>query len=650
MGLIILADHSQGVKQRAGRVGKLDQLSRISDTADAKKELLRLLAKNTVEQSLLIVGRSMSTYNNWRRDDESFRAEADWVIARKRGGAERRPVPDFESFARDFLLEPLYWHQQQWVDALEGRTPRELHPAQVWEPGDPDYLLINTPPNHAKSTTITMNYVTWRIVKDPNVRVIIVSKSQGMARDFLYGIKQRLTGVRYRDMQRQFGPSEGWEATAEQWAADQIILGEKDDGQKDPTVQVLGIGGQIYGARADLIICDDVVVLGNVSQADSQLRWISQEVQTRLNANGTMLVVGTRVGSDDLYKLIRKTFEGEWSYLTQPAILEQTGDPKTWVTLWPRSTMACGCKAICLKNGTTEPDENGEYPRWDGEHLSKLRGRTTPVVWSQAYMQMDVSEDSIFPSDDVLRALNKQRTHGIMHPGQVGHRKEGMDGLYVMCTMDPALTGACASLVVGIDVLTGKRWVLDIHNQMGMSPKSIHNHIRAWTDKYAPREWRIEKNAMQGMLTQDEELRTYLSSRGCRLVEHFTSGHNKWDGDFGVASMAPLFTNSKPLIDIPGNRVIGGDQMRAVDELVAQLVAWQPRPDGASARKAKPGTTDLVMALWFADIRAKELIGGRRAEGSFLPNRYLSPRGKARQRVVNIEDAIALQAATRAAV
>jgi hypothetical protein len=178
--------------------------------------------------------------------------------------------------------------------------------------------------------------------------------------------------------------------------------------------------------------------------------------------------------------------------------------------------------------------------------------------------------------------------------------------------------------VVGIDVLTAKRWVLDIHNQMGMSPKSIHNHIRAWTDKYAPREWRIEKNAMQGMLTQDEELRTYLSSRGCRLVEHFTSGHNKWDGDFGVASMAPLFTNAKPLIDLPGNRVHGGDQMRAVDE--------------------------LVMALWFADIRAKELIGGRRAEGSFLPNRYLSPRGKARQRVVNIEDAIALQAATRAAV
>lgn len=621
----------------AGRIAGNDP-KRIQDVPTAKLELLRLFATQNREQALLGVGRSLSTYNDWRKSDPVFAAEADWVIGRRKGFVERRPVPPFPEFADKFLFEPLFWHQQQWVDVLAGDEPSNLHGAQTWEKGDPDYLLINTPPAHGKSTTITMNYVTWRIVQDPNLRVIVVSKSQGMARDFLYGIKQRLTGPRYREMQRQFGPPEGWEASADQWAADQIILGEKDDGQKDPTVQVLGLGGQIYGARADLIILDDCVTLSNANQAEGQLRWLAQEVQTRLGANGTMLVVGTRVGPGDLYETVRKTFEGEWSYLTQPAVLETGPDPVVWKTLWPRSTVPCGCKAICQKAGTAGADEQGLFAKWDGPHLARLRARMTPDIWGRAYMQQDVAEDAVFPAADVAESLNKQRTTGMLGD-QVGGRPGGMQGLYVLCSMDPALTGACAAICYAVDLGSGKRWVLDLHNQMGMTPKLIHQLIERWTEKYSPREWRIEKNAMQGMLTQDEELRSFLASHGCRLVEHFT-GVGKWDADFGVAGMAPLFSVRPTLVDLPGNRVLGGPQVRAVDELVSQLVAWQPRPDGAVQRKSRPGTTDLVMALWFAEIRARELIVGRRSEASFIPNKYMTRRGRSAQRVIDVEEAL----------
>ena len=58
-------------------------------------------------------------------------------------------------------------------------------------------LLVNVPPNHAKSMTITINYVTYRIAKDPNINVLIVSKTQEQAKKFLYAIKQRLTHPRY---------------------------------------------------------------------------------------------------------------------------------------------------------------------------------------------------------------------------------------------------------------------------------------------------------------------------------------------------------------------------------------------------------------------------------------------------------------------
>ena len=76
-----------------------------------------------------------------------------------------------------------------------------------------------------KSMTITINYITYRIAKDPNINVLIVSKTQEQAKKFLYAIKQRLTHPKYADLQVAFGPADGYRATADQWAANRIYLG-----------------------------------------------------------------------------------------------------------------------------------------------------------------------------------------------------------------------------------------------------------------------------------------------------------------------------------------------------------------------------------------------------------------------------------------
>lgn len=38
-----------------------------------------------------------------------------------------------------------------------------MHPSMTYEAGEPDLVIVNTPPEHAKTTTITINYVAWRI-------------------------------------------------------------------------------------------------------------------------------------------------------------------------------------------------------------------------------------------------------------------------------------------------------------------------------------------------------------------------------------------------------------------------------------------------------------------------------------------------------
>jgi len=252
---------------------------------------------------MALVGKSNKTYDYYRKSDPEFRSQVDQIRVQLSSGGMKRPVPEFAEFSLEYLGQQVFLHQQQWIDLLEGHRPRQLHPAITYNPGEPDLIIINTPPEHAKSTTLTVNYVVYRLCDNPNLKVIIVSRTQQMAKKFLSQIKGILTHPKYAKLQATFGPSEGFAANSVSWREDMIYLsGEiRDPGAKDPNVQALGIRGQIYGSRADLIILDDCVDNTNAHEFDKQINWIQGEVMSRISASGTLLVVGTRMAPVDLY-------------------------------------------------------------------------------------------------------------------------------------------------------------------------------------------------------------------------------------------------------------------------------------------------------------------------------------------------------------
>lgn len=589
------------------------------NTLQAKRELVDLVRLGKkIDEALDEVGRTRSTYDRWRRLDPDFASLMDETRTGMKEG--RKGVPDFPEFCELYLKQPLSWHQLQWYDMLEGRTPRELHSAETYEQGLPNFLLVNTPPEHAKTTTISINYCVWRICRDPNIRIVLVSKTDKMAQEWLYAIKSRLTHPRYATLQMAFGPPGGWRADADVWTASRVYLG-RDSTEKDPTVQTLGIGGQIYGARADLIVLDDCVVLSNAHQYEAQIRWLQQEVLTRINEYGRLLVVGTRVDSIDLYKELRNpdrypSNESPWTYLAQPAVLAYADDPKDWVTLWPKNKGP-------WQGSKDKPDKQGFYPRWDGAHMSRRRATLAPRTWAMAYMQADVEEDATFDSVKVRACINGMRHPGRLRPDLPGCSR-GMTGLYVIGSMDPAMVGDTGVVVMGVDRTDRKRYILDARIRTGATPAWIREVIKELTELYGIHEWRIERNAFQAYLTQDPDIAEWLANRGIRLSEH-TTGRNKWDVGFGVAAMAPLFDFK--LIELPST-----SKSEAVKQLVEQLITWSPET------KAK---TDMVMALWFACIRAQEICTAAALEGgpnSHIQNRFLNRRGRARQVTVNLND------------
>jgi hypothetical protein len=168
------------------------------------------------------------------------------------------------------------------VDILEGLEPANLHPTMVYEPNRPNRILINTPPFHAKSTIITQEYVVFRICMDPTVRICIISKTQQKAQKFLFSIKKMLTSRQYAAMQSAYAPTEGWKNADYPWTATRIYVDNPEGAEKDPTVEVLGIRGDIYGGRYDLIICDDCITKENATEHEKQMDWLNQEVSSRL--------------------------------------------------------------------------------------------------------------------------------------------------------------------------------------------------------------------------------------------------------------------------------------------------------------------------------------------------------------------------------
>lgn len=590
----------------------------------------------TVKRACEAAERGTSTYAYYRKTDPNFRIMADAALQQRSGENTSLEVPDFPEFCEKYLNTKLFWHHLQWYDLLEGNAPRDLHSSELFEQRDPDQILVNTPPDHAKSTTLTINYVTWRIAQDPNVRILIISKTQDMAKKFLVAIKDRLSeNEAYAQLQADFGPPGGFAEGAARWAADAIYVSGRDSGEKDPTVQAVGIKGHIYGSRCDLAIMDDCVDHTNHQDYEKQIDWIQNQVSSRVaDAGGRMLLVGTRMETTDLYSEIRKPSyyvdgESPWTYLKQPAVLEYADDPKDWKTLWPVTNRA----PVSIKGRKVAESEgwpkDGMWPAWPGTALAKKRRKMRARNWSMIYQQDQVADDSTFKQEDVQGCVDRARYPGRLMAGQSDHRGYGMDGLTVIAGLDPAAAGYTAIQVWGLDRQTKVRWVLEIVNKKALPPHLLREEMFRLTERYNISEWRIEKNAYQASLVQERLIRDFMNARGVLIGPHTTDA-KKWDSDFGVASMSTLFDGwqeGRNLIRLPSQT-----QSEPVRNFVEQLCAWTPETKGL---------TDTVMAAWFVEIRCRELMMDGESAWHAENSEFISPRDRESQLVIDIEMALA---------
>jgi hypothetical protein len=82
--------------------------------------------------------------------------------------------------------------------------------------------------------------------------------------------------------------------------------------------------------------------------------------------------------------------------------------------------------------------------------------------------------------------------------------------------------------------------------------------------------------------------------------------------------------NDDNLLEMPSQ-----DGSEGIKALVQQLITW--RPDTR-------GKTDCVMALWFCELRAREIIGSSQFGQTHIQNRWATRRQLNNRYTVNVSD------------
>jgi predicted phage terminase large subunit-like protein len=184
--------------------------------------------------------------------------------------------------------------------------------------GKIDRLMVTMPPRHGKSEMCSKYFPAWFLNRWPDKRVILCSYGDDFA---------AIWGRRVRDLIKAHEDKLGIRINETSKAADRWDIEGRRGGMK-----TAGVGGQITGLGAHLLVIDDPVKdaaeANSAVDRDKKWEWWRTTAQSRLEPGGRVVVIQTRWHEDDLGgRLLREEGRvedgGRWTLINLPAIAEE---------------------------------------------------------------------------------------------------------------------------------------------------------------------------------------------------------------------------------------------------------------------------------------------------------------------------------------
>jgi len=261
-------------------------------------------------------------------------------------------------------------------DWKEGPHHRFLAPIlHKTRDGQEKRLTVSMPPRFGKSETIAYLFVAWYLGHHPNHHIMMVTHTAALSADFGRKVRNLIDSEAYQEIFPDTKVSKD-KSAADSWTT-----------TKEGKYLGLGIGGNVAGHGAHLLIADDLVseqaVLSNPDHAfDVAWNYMQVGPLQRLMPGGRIVMIGTRWGKRDPIGRALKWAEDNpdadpWHEIRFPAILPSGR------SLWPE--------------------------QWPVEQLLAKKAGMQPHYWAAQYMQEPTSEEGallkreywrIWPHDD----------------------------------------------------------------------------------------------------------------------------------------------------------------------------------------------------------------------------------------------------------
>lgn len=173
-------------------------------------------------------------------------------------------------------------------------------------------IIVSFPPRHGKTRLLSIGTSIWVLENFPHYKIALTSYGADLSKEFSVAVRDSIIknphklNVRIReDMNR----ADSFQTT------------------KGGGLFAAGLGGAIIGKGANVFFIDDFIkeIKEALSPAHREYiwNWFRTTAMTRLEPNGSMVIVATRWQEDDLIGKILKEFPGEWEYIKFPAIAEE---------------------------------------------------------------------------------------------------------------------------------------------------------------------------------------------------------------------------------------------------------------------------------------------------------------------------------------
>lgn len=164
--------------------------------------------------------------------------------------------------------------------------------------------LIVMPRGTFKSSIGVVGYSIWRLMRNPDERILLDSEVYTNSKNFLREIKDRLMQPRFTEL---FGD---W--STNNWNESEITISKRTRPLKEASVTAGGIETVKVGQHYDTIIFDDLNSNNNSQTTEGRQKVVShyQLSLSILEPTGTCLVIGTRYAENDVIGHILKNEVG----------------------------------------------------------------------------------------------------------------------------------------------------------------------------------------------------------------------------------------------------------------------------------------------------------------------------------------------------